>query len=161
MILLKSTGASQSREEAAVTVGHDPLTADIEDLLRKVSILIRKRGRDILSNFDITPPQFNALIALNEAGDLTMGELCERMYLACSTATDLIDRMERNGLIDRERDLRDRRVVRLRIKDEGHRVIASVMAARISYLASVLERVPIEERERLAAALLQIYSLMV
>lgn len=144
-----------------MTVGHDPLTADIEDLLRKVSIVIRKRGRDILSNFDITPPQFNALVTLNEAGDLTMGELCERMYLACSTATDLIDRMERNGLIDRERDPRDRRLVRLRIKDEGHRVIASVMEARINYLASVLERVPVEERERLAAALRQIYSLMV
>lgn len=132
----------------------------LEELLRQVSIIIRKRGRDILQSFDVTPPQFNALLELDHHGQLTMGELCEQLYLACSTATDLVDRMERNQLIERERDQFDRRVIRLRIKERGREIIGEVLAARREYLAAVLKSVDEAEKERLIQALGQIYLLM-
>ncbi|MHB0886413.1 MAG: MarR family winged helix-turn-helix transcriptional regulator [Bacillota bacterium] len=133
---------------------------ELEELLRQVSIIIRKRGRDILQDFEVTPPQFNALLALDHHGQLTMGELCDHLYLACSTATDLVDRMERNSLIERERDPNDRRVIRLKIKDRGRQIIAEVLAARRKYLAQVMETVGDEEKGRLIHALEQIYLLM-
>jgi len=133
---------------------------EIEALLRKVSAVIRKRGREILSSYGITPPQLNALVILIEEDGITMGELCERMYLACSTATDLIDRMERNGLIERERDQSDRRVIRLRVKDPGRAVIEEVMKARKRYLGRVLEQVPEEEHEMLIKALRDLHNIM-
>lgn len=68
---------------------------DIEKSLRKVADLVRQKGREILTHFPITPPQFVALQWLNEYGDMTIGELSDRMHLACSTTTDLIDRMEK------------------------------------------------------------------
>lgn len=133
---------------------------EIEALLRVVSVIIRKRGRDILSDFGITPPQLNALVILLEQGEITMGELCDRMYLACSTATDLIDRMERNGLISRERDKTDRRVIRLRVNDPGRKIIDEVMGARKHYLSGVLKQVPEEEHEMLIKALRDLYRIM-
>ncbi|MCL5045776.1 MAG: MarR family transcriptional regulator [Actinobacteria bacterium] len=138
----------------------DQSVVEIEALLRNVSTIIRKRGRDILSDFDVTPPQFDALLALREGGELTMGELCQRMYLACSTATDLIDRMERNGLIARERDTADRRVIRLKITEKGQNVIEEVLRARKKYLSAVLVHVQPGERERLIQSLSELYSLM-
>lgn len=138
----------------------DRLICEIEALLRRVSIIIRKRGRDILADFDITPPQFNALLALDEAGAITMGELCERMYLACSTATDLIDRMERNGLITRERDPNDRRVIRLKVRDKGKSIIEEVLKARRTYLAGIMSQVPDDEKEQLIHSLNRVYTLM-
>ncbi|HEY3315468.1 MAG TPA: MarR family transcriptional regulator [Bacillota bacterium] len=132
----------------------------LEELLRLVSIIIRKRGRDILQDFVVTPPQFNALLALDHHGQLTMGELCDHLYLACSTATDLVDRMERNRLIERERDQSDRRVIRLKIKDRGREIIAQVVSARREYLAAVTKSVGEGEKERLIQALEQIYLLM-
>lgn len=133
---------------------------ELEELLRQVSIIIRKRGRDILQNFEVTPPQFNALLELDHHGQLTMGELCDHLFLACSTATDLVDRMERNSLIERERDPNDRRVIRLKVKDRGRQIIAEVLAARRKYLAQVMESVGEEEKGRLIHALEQIYLLM-
>jgi DNA-binding MarR family transcriptional regulator len=133
---------------------------DIEALLREVSTIIRKRGRDILSNFGITPPQLNALVILQNHGEITMGELCEHLYLACSTATDLIDRMERNGLIERLRDLNDRRVIRLKLKEPGRRVIDEVMKARKRYLGGVLAKVAEGERDALIKALRDLHRLM-
>ncbi len=134
---------------------------NIERLLSIVSIIVRQRGRDILTEFEITPPQFNALWHLDESGAITMGELCRKMYLACSTATDLIDRMERNELIERERDSSDRRVIRLHITDKGREVIGQVMRARRQYLSGILTKMSDDDKTRLIEALDQIHGLMI
>lgn len=138
----------------------DRHVAEIEDLLRNVGTILKKRGRDILSNFEITNPQLDALLVLREFGELTMGELCAKMYLACSTATDLIDRMERNGLIERVRDTNDRRVIRLRMLAKGNAVIDEVLAARRSYLATILAELDVADKERLIQSLDQLNYLM-
>ena len=65
---------------------HSPESiALIEKELRYISHLIKQKGREILSNFTITPPQFVALQWLHESGDMTIGDLSTRMYLAFST----------------------------------------------------------------------------
>ena len=137
----------------------DGYVAEIENTLRMVSLILRKRGRDILGNFNVTPPQLNALNFLRH-GSLTMGELGQKMYLACSTATDLIDRMERNGLIQRERGTSDRRVIRLKMTDKGSQVIDEVITARKRYLAGVLAKVAPEARKALVENLHKIHELM-
>lgn len=138
----------------------DRHVVEIEDLLRSVGAILRKRGRDILGNFDITNPQFDALLVLREFGELTMGELCGKMFLACSTATDLIDRMERNGLIERVRDTADRRVIRLRVLPKGNAVIDEVLEARRGYLATILSELDVVDKERLIQSLDQLNYLM-
>jgi DNA-binding MarR family transcriptional regulator len=138
----------------------DRHVVEIEDLLRNVSTILKKRGRDIISQFEITPPQLDALLVLREYGELTMGELCQKMYLACSTATDLIDRMERNGLIERVRDTADRRVIRLKVLSKGTKVIDDVLDARRNYLATILAEIDLADKERLIHALEQLNYLM-
>ncbi|MFO7273964.1 MAG: MarR family transcriptional regulator [Bacillota bacterium] len=130
--------------------------AEIDSLLREVGGLLRKWGRDILSGFEITNPQFEALLVLREHGELTMGELCAKMFLACSTATDLIDRMERNGLIERVRDTADRRVIRLRVLPKGHQLIDQILEARQSYLAGALSGLGTSDKARLIWSLQQL-----
>ncbi|HLN62992.1 MAG TPA: MarR family transcriptional regulator [Symbiobacteriaceae bacterium] len=138
----------------------DRHVAEIEELLRNVSTILKKRGRDILNNFDITPPQLDALLVLRDYGELTMGELCQKMFLACSTATDLIDRMERNGLIERVRDTADRRVIRLKVLAKGSSVIDEVIDARRTHLASILAELDVADKERLIQSLEQLNYLM-
>lgn len=138
----------------------DRHVSEIEELLRNVGTILKKRGRDILSNFDITPPQLDALLVLREFGELTMGELCQKMFLACSTATDLIDRMERNGLIERVRDTADRRVIRLKVLPKGSSVIDEVLEARRGYLATILAEIDVADKERLIQSLEQLNYLM-
>lgn len=72
--------------------------ADIEKSLRHIAAIIKQKGREILNQYAITPPQFVGLQWLYELGDMTIGELSGKMYLACSTTTDLIDRMEKISL---------------------------------------------------------------
>jgi len=139
---------------------YEPYVGEIDKLIRRVSFVIKCRGRDILNEFEITTPQFNALLLLAEHGDMTIGDLGSKMYLASSTATDLIDRMERNGLVARERDRNDRRVVRLHMLDKGHQMIKEVLENRRRYLSTILSQVSESDIENLKHSLKALYELM-
>ncbi|WP_335869144.1 MarR family winged helix-turn-helix transcriptional regulator [Bacillus sp. 2205SS5-2] len=119
--------------------------SDIEKNLRYISGIIKQKGREILSQYTITPPQFIALQWLLEDGDMTIGELSNKMFLACSTTTDLVDRMEKSLLVMRVKDDKDRRVVRIHLQDKGERMIAEVIEKRQMYLQNVLNGFSIDE----------------
>ncbi|WP_121611513.1 MarR family winged helix-turn-helix transcriptional regulator [Mesobacillus foraminis] len=114
------------------------MVADIEKELRYIAGIIKQKGRELLSNYTITPPQFVALQWLFEDGDMTIGELSSKMYLACSTTTDLVDRMEKSKLVVRVKDPNDRRVVRIHLLEEGERIIDEVIKKRQLYLQEIL-----------------------
>ncbi|GLY10152.1 MarR family winged helix-turn-helix transcriptional regulator [Pseudobacillus badius] len=115
------------------------VVADIEKELRYINGIIKQKGREILSDYKITPPQFIALQWLFEEGDMTIGELSTKMFLAFSTTTDLIDRMERNQLVERVRDTNDRRIVRIHLLKEGASMIEEVIKKRQLYVEQILQ----------------------
>lgn len=132
--------------------------ADVEKDLRYISGIIKQKGREILNNYTITPPQFVALQWLFEDGDMTIGELSSKMFLACSTTTDLVDRMEKNNLVLREKDPADRRVVRIHLLEEGMRIIEEVIIKRQDYLKEVLRNFTTEEICSLRTNLIKLHQ---
>ena len=134
--------------------------AILEKELRYISHLIKQKGREILSNYIITPPQFIALQWLQESGDMTIGDLSTKMYLAFSTTTDLVDRMEKNELVQRVRDENDRRVVRIHLLPEGERIIQEVIMKRQQYLRDITGEFDGEESEQLLKHLQKLHLLM-
>jgi MarR family transcriptional regulator, organic hydroperoxide resistance regulator len=115
------------------------VVVELEKALRYVAAILKQKGREILTQYPITPPQFVALQWLLEEGDMTIGELSNKMYLAFSTTTDLVDRMEKNRLVARVKDQHDRRVVRIHLLEEGERIIEEVIKKRQQYLSEVLK----------------------
>lgn len=138
----------------------DEHVAEIEKSLRYISAIIKQKGREILSQYTITPPQFIALQWLFEEGDMTIGELSNNMYLACSTTTDLVDRMEKNELIKRVKDEKDRRVVRIHLLEEGERIIEEVIKKRQAYLSHVLTNFDEDEILCFEKSLLKLHDTM-
>ncbi|KYC73819.1 MarR family transcriptional regulator [Bacillus coagulans] len=140
---------------------HDPeVVAQIEKDLRYISGIVKQKGRELLSDYKITPPQFLALQWLFEEGDMTIGELSNRMYLAFSTTTDLIDRMEKNELVRRVKDPHDRRVVRIHLLEKGRVLIGEVIRKRQAYLQGVLSHFSPDELVKLKSNLLQLHQEM-
>lgn len=127
--------------------------ADIERELRYIAGIIKHKGREILTNYPITTPQFIALQFLLEHGDLTLGELSNKINHAFSTTTDLVDRMEKNGIVKRVKDSKDRRVVRIHLLDKGKKIIHEVVEKRQEYLGEVLLHLSDNEIEELSIQL--------
>ncbi|AGK55129.1 MarR family winged helix-turn-helix transcriptional regulator [Bacillus sp. 1NLA3E] len=139
-------------------MGQQEVFAEVEKDLRYISGIIKQKGREILSNYTITPPQFVALQWLFEDGDMTIGELSNKMFLACSTTTDLVDRMEKNNLVVRVKDSSDRRVVRIHLLEEGTRIIDEVIKKRQLYLKDVLKNFSDEEVFQMKNSLIKLHQ---
>ncbi|CAM2970953.1 MarR family transcriptional regulator [Hathewaya histolytica] len=118
----------------------------LEELLRKVCFDIKKKGREILNDFDITPPQFDALQWILCKKEITIGELSSILYLAPSTVTDLIDRMEKSELVYREKDEKDKRIVKVIPSKKGHNILDKVLEERRTYLSKALISMNEEEK---------------
>ncbi|MGE5592651.1 MAG: MarR family winged helix-turn-helix transcriptional regulator [Betaproteobacteria bacterium] len=132
---------------------------DVEMLLARIEHLMRTQGKAELADLGVTRDQFHALLALCK-GELTMGELSERLGVSCSTVTDLVDRMERAGLAERVRDEADRRVVRVRITRGGETVLSRVRERRRRYLGRVLASMTEEEQSMLRDLLARVHLLL-
>jgi DNA-binding MarR family transcriptional regulator len=117
----------------------------IELLLRNLCFEIKQKGREILADYELTPPQFNALQFLVDEGALTISELSGKLYLAPSTITDLIDRMEKSALVQRIRDSGDRRIVKVQVQERGYQVIQLVISRRCSCLKALMKDMKLED----------------
>ncbi|MEK7783452.1 MAG: MarR family transcriptional regulator [Candidatus Binatota bacterium] len=85
----------------------------------RFNLLSNKRLQDDLEKLDLTPPQFYVLATIGYAGGLPFGEIGEKMMVTVSNLTGIVDRLEEKGLVVRERDGHDRRIVRVRLTEKG------------------------------------------
>ncbi|NTV78684.1 MAG: MarR family transcriptional regulator [Clostridiales bacterium] len=129
------------------------LSESLEVMFRQVNTAIYKHGRSILAGIQVSALQFNALLTLKEFGSLTMGELSRYLFTACSTATDLADRLERAGFVERVRSHKDRRVVSINLLPKGEDIVNSVITERQIFLGEVLKQYSDQERDNLQDAL--------
>lgn len=81
-----------------------------------------RRAEQFLSQYGVTPPQMEILTVLGKEGGVPLNRLSERLCCACSNVTGIVDRLERDGLVKRERSSDDRRVITLQLTDEGRKL---------------------------------------
>lgn len=120
---------------------------EIEILLRRVCFYIKKKGRVILDDYDITPAQFEALQIIINHDEVTISELSSKLYQAPSTITDLVDRMEAKELVQRVRDCKDRRIVRITALEKGHKILDEVLVERCKFVDYALKGVETDDKE--------------
>lgn len=132
----------------------------LEKQLRYIAAVIRDKGREVLIDEELTPPQFVALQWIADKEGMTISELAGKMYLAFSTTTDLIDRMESKELIQRIKDRQDKRVVRIYLKEKGKKTITNVINKRQEYLNGKLSDFHPSDLDDLEKGLTCLYALM-
>ena len=110
-----------------------PLTAetkpDIDAIVETIIYLYtesRRLTKGIAREVGLTGPQLTVIKLLESFGDLSLSSLSERIRAQNSTVTGIIDRMEREGLVRRERSTTDRRVVYIRLSDKGSKLAREI-----------------------------------
>ena len=78
--------------------------------------------RPILTELNLTYPQYLVMLVLWEEGRVTVGRLGQRLQLDSGTLSPLLKRLEANGLIRRERSTADERLVTLTLTPSGRRL---------------------------------------
>ncbi|MCW2627223.1 MAG: MarR family transcriptional regulator, organic hydroperoxide resistance regulator [Mycobacterium sp.] len=78
--------------------------------------------RPILTELNLTYPQYLVLLVLWEEGRITVGGLGERLQLDSGTLSPLLKRLEANGFVRRERSSDDERLVDVTLTPAGRRL---------------------------------------
>jgi len=107
---------------------------------------------------EVSSPQFGVLSVLHEQPGASQVDLCDALDLDRSTIADLVARLERRGLISRERHDADRRRNTLALTREGEAELRRLLprVARVDQLLTTgLDRVEIAELRRLLEIVLR------
>ncbi len=102
----------------------------------------------IQKDFGITETQFAVLEVLHHLGPLSQGQICHKILRSGSNVTTVVDNLERDGLVRRDRDEADRRVQIVTMTPKGREVIVDAFpahVARVTAMMSVLS--PVEQKE--------------
>jgi DNA-binding MarR family transcriptional regulator len=119
-------------EEAKVEV--DAIVETIIYLYTESRRLTKQAAREL----GLTGPQLTVIKLLETFGDLSLSSLSERIRAQNSTVTGIIDRMEREGLVSRERSTSDRRVVYIRLTSKGAQLAKSIEVEPMEIMYGVL-----------------------
>ncbi|HSK75495.1 MAG TPA: MarR family transcriptional regulator [Thermoanaerobaculia bacterium] len=138
-------------------VTEDPaLARDAETLYDAISELVRvyqSLDRDRICCHDISVSQCYALEALARRGGLTLNELAAHLYLDKSTASRVVDALERKGYVERSPHPRDGRALLLVATKTGQGLYGQIRQSLVADERALLAGFDPEVRQAMAQLL--------
>src|SRR5436190_16701667 len=127
-------------------------TADLADRLHSAAIHLLRRLRREDDASGLPAPQLSALSVIVFAGPITLGALATAEQVRPPTITKVVATLEKAGLVEREVDSEDRRVVRVRSTTRGARLLQEGRQRRVAMLAGSLADLSAADRALLERA---------
>ncbi|MBW1711192.1 MAG: MarR family transcriptional regulator [Deltaproteobacteria bacterium] len=110
-----------------VTDAKQELTHSIADnvliALRKIIQSIDLNSRSLVKRVGLTGPQLVILQEVASTGEVSVGKVAKAISLSQGTVTDIVERMEKRGLVTRRRSDYDRRLVLVHVTESGKQLL--------------------------------------
>lgn len=100
----------------------------------------------------LTPSQHSVLASLSRHGATSLGGLAEIEGVAAASISGIVARLVEKGMVVRSPNPEDGRSFLVELSDLGREVLEKGREERTAIVAGRLERLSLEERETLAAA---------
>ena len=110
--------------------------------------LLGRKFQERLEPFGLTPFHWVVLCCLWEEDGLATCSIGEKLQQVGGTITGVLDRMEERGLIRRERDVRDRRIWRIWLTEEGKQLETVLPPIAWEIREQAMRGIPCDDRER-------------
>ncbi|WP_216319172.1 MarR family winged helix-turn-helix transcriptional regulator [Deinococcus aestuarii] len=104
-----------------------------------------------LGDHGLTISQFGVIEALYHLGPLSQRQLADKILRSSGNLTMVIDNLERDGLVRRERDAQDRRVMNVFLTDAGEALVTRVLPAHVRGIRDAFGVLDPAEMAQLAA----------
>lgn len=125
------------------------------EIFDRVFQLIREFERQFRDqgDSDLSTTQFQALAILRSTQPVTAMVMAGMLRIAGPTATRAIDSLERRGLVAKERDPQDRRIVWLTLTPEGAQVLDATHQRQQDWIHKILQSLSADEVDMLSILL--------
>lgn len=128
--------------------------------LRRIIQGIDLHSRSLFRKCGLTGPQIILLEELADSTRLSVGELAKRISLSHATVTDMLNRLEKSGLISRERSTLDKRRIELEITKLGTQALQEAPPLLQDRFIDELERLQEWEQTLILSTLQRIVTMM-
>jgi DNA-binding MarR family transcriptional regulator len=118
--------------------------------LRKIMQQMDYHSRRLNKCYGLTVPQIICLYEIGEQGMMTISSLSKKVYLSMSTLVGVIDRLEEKELVQRIRDVKDRRIMYINSTDKGREFVSASPYLLHNRLNENLQELTEEEQVTLA-----------
>lgn len=133
--------------------------AEIFYWISRVYKAIKREFNRRLESMDLTYVDFLILMNLRES-QRSMVSLAKEILMTQAGITAAVDRLEERGLVRRERDSQDRRVINVKITEEGLKVLEKALQIYTEMAEELLREVNKEDKTKLMELLSLLMSKM-
>lgn len=130
-------------------------------LLAKFSGIVTMTGIGeilaVMQQHDISTPRFAVLKFLDAKDGATVSTIANELGLTVGSTSQLIDRLEVDGLVQRVEDETDRRIRRIFLHDRGTYLIAQLKTLRLRQMEELLSKLPQDLMVQLSTALSAVF----
>jgi len=128
--------------------------------VRRIVPAVDRHSKTVEKAAGMTLPQLVVLAAIRAQGEVTSARLSAAVSLSPATVTMILDNLAARGLIERYRNLEDRRVVHSRLTPAGAGVLAKAPRFLHERFLSRFAQLPAERQEAMLRALQEVAELM-
>lgn len=119
----------------------DTLGRMLGEIVKALHRQFKKQFNEFAGGQALTVPQLFLLRQLVQSGPSSISDLAEKLNLANSTVSGIVDRLERDGFVSRTRDKVDRRIVYVHLTEHAERFKAQVPEFQKKFLTELLQGV--------------------
>jgi DNA-binding MarR family transcriptional regulator len=135
---------------------HKALSRHTGFLISRLGWFAQKRFAERMAAVGLTPRAWGALNVLEQEGVITQHALCRSMGMDPSSMVAIIDELETQGLVERQRNPKDRRAHALHITDKGRSTLTNARKLAMQAQDELLGPLDAEERKQLHSLLLRL-----
>ena len=117
----------------------------LADQLHSAAIHLLRHLRKEDDASGLSAPRLSALSVIVFGGPITLGQLATAEQVKPPTMTRIVTGLEKDGLVRRKADDRDRRLTMIHATPKGHKVLVAGRARRVELLASAVKRLAAAE----------------
>ncbi|HEY9034939.1 MAG TPA: MarR family transcriptional regulator [Pseudomonadales bacterium] len=133
---------------------------DVLVALRRVIRATDLHSRQLVKTSGLTAPQLLLLQAIRDKGAVTIGALAREISLSQATVTTILDRLEKRGLVARERSSTDKRKVHATLTEAGCEALQNAPMPLQEHFVRQFRNLPDAEQLAIVAAVQKIASMM-
>lgn len=119
---------------------------------------IGQTAKGFLEEYDLNKTQANILFTLHNHVSFSQKELAKQLHVTAPSITSAIQKMEREGYIQRSTDENDQRIMRLGLTEKGEACIAHIKEVAVQMDELIFRGMSAEERMLLRRLMVQIFE---
>jgi MarR family transcriptional regulator, organic hydroperoxide resistance regulator len=118
------------------------------------------KGSRRISDMPVTLSQMKALTAFHDDREYSMTELSKNALVKMPSMTEMVDRLEAEGVLKRVRDTQDRRVVKVGLTDKGRKIHAQFIGRRREEMGGFFGKLTTKDQDELLVSLRKVSVLL-